>query len=634
MSEPRSRFARYGVAIGLTAAVLPIRLAFTSGMGAQVAFLLALPAVSLSGFYGGLGPGLTATALALLQTLVVTALQGMNPFESVTITRAGVFVLAGVLVSWLCESLLRARHRAELLLSERLATESALHERDERLQVIADAAPGLVGYVGADCRYLLCNDAYRVWFGLDPGAIKGLHVRDVLGPEAFAKVEPKLRRALAGETVVWEEELPYREPGRRWVHVTYSPDRDRRGRVRGVAVLVQDIGDRKRAEAALRQVAERAEALRARAEASERAKDEFLAVLSHELRTPLSPVLTAAQMLETDESTTAKVRTLGALIRRNTELEARLIDDLLDLTRVSRGKLSLNLEPVDVHATISEVLRSCATDLEEKRLVVELDLAASQRVVSADQARLQQVLWNVLKNAAKFSSQGGTITVATRNPAPGHLAFMVMDEGAGIEADVLPRIFNAFEQGGSEVTKRFGGLGLGLAVSRALVEAQGGTIEASSAGRDRGAIFTVTLPLSRRPSSPGDSVQAAEAPPARRLSVLLVEDHEDTATMLSELLRNRGYDVKTADTLAAALRIAGTQSFDLLVSDIGLPDGNGHDLMRQLSARGPVRGVALSGYGMERDIAESRAAGFLEHLTKPVSPQRLIESLTRILNSP
>jgi PAS domain S-box-containing protein len=388
----------------------------------------------------------------------------------------------------------------------------------------------------------------------------------------------------------------------------------------------RDVTDRKRAEEAM---------LRAKqdAEQASRAKDHFLAVLSHELRTPLTPVLASAQMLEHDERLAGAHRELARVIRRNAELEARLIDDLLDLTRIARNKLELHPTTVNLHEKLRHVLAMCAGEIAAKSLNVETDFAATARWVRADPARLQQILWNLAKNAVKFTPEAGTVTVRTRDDARGQgdrVEIEITDSGIGIAADVLPRIFDAFEQGGRDVTRQFGGLGLGLAISRALVEMHGGEIAARSEGPGRGAAFVVTLPAS--------AVAPAESPAGQRrggptldCSILLVEDHPDTRRILARLLTDMGATVVTADCVAAALRLAATRPFDLLVSDIGLPDGSGVELMRQVRARHQLRGIALSGYGTEEDLARSREAGFEAHLTKPVNLSVLEQTLRRLV---
>ena len=373
-------------------------------------------------------------------------------------------------------------------------------------------------------------------------------------------------------------------------------------------------------------------------EAANQAKDHFLAVLSHELRTPLTPVLTTVQILERRPDLPQEFRDPLAMIRRNVELEARLIDDLLDLTRIARGKLDLHFAPVDVHESLEQVLDICGRDLLAKKIRVMTELAARRHLVLADPARLQQVLWNVMKNAVKFNTEGGRIVVRTEDGPDGTVRIRVTDSGVGIEPAVLPQIFNAFEQGGKDVTRLFGGLGLGLAISKALVDLHGGTITAESAGRDQGATFTLSLDAAPQGVRP---VRAPDAPPDAAetgLRILLVEDHTDTREAIAELLRLYGHQIESAGSVATALAAVGKGGgesacpFDLVISDIGLPDGSGLDLLREIRARcGPeVKAICLSGYGMEEDMRQSREAGFLAHLTKPVSLEELEAVLQRV----
>ena len=389
--------------------------------------------------------------------------------------------------------------------------------------------------------------------------------------------------------------------------------------------------------------------------AASRAKDQFLAMLSHELRTPLTPVVLAVDALRVDEALPSRVREDLDMIRRNVGLEAKLIDDLLDLTRVARGKLELHRERVDVHAALQHAVRSCYnTDGQEKRLSVRLDLAARAHHVRADAARLEQVFFNLLRNAIKFTPAGGSIDVRTRDvgdadPAGdarraggGMLRIEVRDSGVGIAPDVLPRLFNAFEQGNRAVTRHFGGLGLGLAICKAIVDLHGGAIRAESEGHNRGATFIVEVPTVAPPASAEELLPAplarpaspgrTPAPPTNSAPrLLLVEDHETTAAMMSRLFNRRGYDVKSAGDVATAVSLAEHHQFDLVISDLGLPDGSGLDLMRHLRERYGLRGIALSGFGMEEDLVQSKAAGFSEHLVKPVSFDKLELTVHRVM---
>jgi signal transduction histidine kinase len=377
------------------------------------------------------------------------------------------------------------------------------------------------------------------------------------------------------------------------------------------------------------------------AERANRAKDDFLAALSHELRTPLNPVLLLATAATSDPSLPPDIRQDFEVIARNVGLEARLIDDLLDLTRITRGKLSLDLQPVDAHDVLRDAIATAQPEIDDKRLVLETSFRARRSRLNADPVRLQQVFWNVLKNAAKFTPRGGRIRVETEDDETGNtIRITVTDTGVGMTAAELPRVFEAFTQGdhakrGSE--HHFGGLGLGLAISRMLMELHGGRITATSPGPGLGSSFFMQLEASVAPVSGRGTAAIVVTPgkitppalPANR-RVLLVEDHEPTRTTLEQLMKRRGYEVRTAGSLQEARNLAAAEKFDLLLSDLGLPDGNGCELMEEMRAGGLVKGIALSGYGMDLDVAQSRQAGFGTHLVKPVNVQTLGAALARI----
>jgi two-component system CheB/CheR fusion protein len=368
------------------------------------------------------------------------------------------------------------------------------------------------------------------------------------------------------------------------------------------------------------------------AEAANHAKDHFLAVLSHELRTPLTPVLTGVALLQKEANLSERGHDYLAMIRRNILVESRLIDDLLDVTRIARGKLEFDRRRVELCTIIERAVEVCRPDIEARRLHFGVDYGPRPYLIEADAARLQQVFWNVLKNAIKFTPRDGCVGIRCR-AEDGHVVVQVMDSGIGIEPPDLERIFDAFAQAERSKTRKFGGLGLGLAISKALVEAHGGSIGAQSEGADRGATFVIRLPVlaagTPRESRPGskDSTRATEAS-SRELHVLLVEDHGDTADMTRRVLEIAGHKVKTAGDVTTALDMASRDRFDVLVSDIGLPDGSGVDLMRALRLRGDtLPGIAVSGFGHAGDVESTRSAGFLAHLVKPVDPERLLEAL-------
>ena len=350
------------------------------------------------------------------------------------------------------------------------------------------------------------------------------------------------------------------------------------------------------------------------------AKDQFLAMLSHELRTPLTPVLASALALESEPALPQDVQESLQMIRRNVELEARLIDDLLDLTRIDRGKVQLNFEVVDAHTLLQNALEICQAEIDRKHLRRSLNLGARKVHLRADPARLQQIFWNLINNAVKFTPSDGQISISTSNTSKGELRVEIADTGLGIEPDSLPKIFDAFEQGGRT---QLGGLGLGLAISKALVEAHKGTITAQSAGRNKGSTFTLVFLTSEKAAAQIAPAVSPKLPAHQAMRILLVEDHEDSNRSLTNLLRRRGYHVQSALDFQSALDLGTKGEFDVLISDLALPDGSGIDLMQTLQSTRPILGIALTGFGMENDVRKSRDAGFQHHLVKPIDLNKL-----------
>lgn len=403
----------------------------------------------------------------------------------------------------------------------------------------------------------------------------------------------------------------------KWWDVAVSRIPSAEGQTPQLVCISRDITETKKAELALHEAKEAAEA-------ASKAKDNFMASLSHELRTPLNPALLLASDRERDTKLPAELRHDFASIRKDIELEARLIDDLLDLTRISHGKVRLEPRPVDLHSLLRASWERLASEAREKDLQIIFDLAPATPWVQADPIRLQQVFWNVMRNAVRYTPTRGWIRVHTEPGPDDAWRVDIADNGAGIESHQLEGIFQAFSQG--ENGTRFGGIGLGLAISRQLLELQGGHICARSNGRGCGAVFSIDLP-STQPAA--ETTEAGSLSPATERSdttqrILLVEDHTQTRTTLARLLTQRGHEVATAENIEEALVCAQTFAFDLVLSDLGLPDGSGHELFAELRQLRPgCRGIALSGYGMEGDVRRSLEAGFNAHLTKPVNIQAL-----------
>ncbi|HBJ87544.1 MAG TPA: hypothetical protein DDZ88_27545 [Verrucomicrobiales bacterium] len=378
-------------------------------------------------------------------------------------------------------------------------------------------------------------------------------------------------------------------------------------------------------------------AAREEAEQAARTKDTFLAQLSHELRTPLTPVLMTAAVLRDDARLPADVRKDLVMIERNIALEARLIDDLLDLTRITSGKLALRTESCDAHSLISHTIEIVRDEAREKQITLTLDLAAQRSQLEADPARLQQVFWNLLRNAVKFTPRGGHIRVESHDGVcerdhrgDGHrVCIAVSDDGIGFSAADGGRLFEPFHQAD---TTHGAGLGLGLAIARAVVDLHHGHIRAESGGPGRGATFTVELPgeVNRKAQMTAPAA-ASDGEPELPLRLLLVEDHEATLQVLSRLLKRAGHSVTSAGTVAEAQAAARGQNFDFVISDLGLPDGTGHQLMAHLREAHGLRGIALSGYGMEEDLRRSEEVGFVAHLVKPVDVNELRRILRQVV---
>jgi len=525
-------------------------------------------------------------------------------------------------------------------ITEMKRAEEAVREKEELFRLATEASSGMIYDWSLDNDQVERSQGLQGLLGYWPEEIAGIvdWWRERVHPDDSPRVAAEIYGAIEGGSASFSVEYRVRHRDGRYIHAWDKGLIVRDSQGRGVRVVGSaiDISDRERA----REELERAH--REVQRASE-AKDRFLATLSHELRTPLTPVLAVLSRLEADPALARQEADL-AMIRRNVELEARLIDDLLDLTRVASGKLELRRREIDARDVVEHALSTIRNELEAKGLRLEVGLTAEEHRVWADAPRLTQVLWNLLSNAVKFTPPGGAVTVQSCvDGRSRELVIEVRDSGIGIEPDVLPRIFDAFEQTDRRITRRFGGLGLGLAVSRAIVDLHGGRLSAASEGGGYGSAFTLRLPLGSVQEELEETGvwfarprrAAASAPAARTLRILLVEDHPDTAEAMADLLRLMGHEVdvtgSVAEALAAADRLQAAEGIDLVVSDLGLPDGSGQDLMRELARRWKLRGIAISGYGMEEDVRRSREAGFSRHLTKPVDLEALRAAIRQVV---
>jgi PAS domain S-box-containing protein len=481
-------------------------------------------------------------------------------------------------------------------------------------------------------------------FGWKAEEAIGKPITILIPPDRLDEEPQILARIRAGERVDHFETIRQTKDGRQlFISVTVSPIRNAAGQVIGASKIARDITLQKQFQTELmaardaadraRQAAEAARlaAVRAQeeAETANKAKDRFLSVLSHELRTPLTPVLGSISLLEKDETLPAPVAEQLNMVRRNVETEARLVDDLLDLTRIARGTVQLHFEVVDAHGMIRNVIGMVDPQINAKHLKLSQNFRAERAHVWADPGRFQQILLSLFSNAVKFTPEGGTITLCTSDEHDA-LKVEISDTGVGIEPEALPRIFKPFEQGEQLVTRQFGGLGVGLSIVKSLVELHKASITASSDGPDKGATFTLRVYAVNPGGSPPPVRETAAESAMVSRRILLVEDHSDTRRVLVKLLQAMGCQVTAAVSVKEAIAALEGGQFDLLLSDIGLPDGSGLDVMRFAAAHCTLKAIALSGFGQDEDLRKSAEAGFSRHLTKPVSFQILEEVIQRL----
>jgi two-component system, chemotaxis family, CheB/CheR fusion protein len=527
----------------------------------------------------------------------------------------------------------RRRPPTEVAPAERQSTQEKVQQALDHYLDLYDFAP--VTYVLLDANGLI------VHINLSGCRMLDLERRQLIGHPLLGRVVPGDRRVFLEhmrrcrrEKGVIESELRLQRADAVIPSRFYS----KRSRFEGREVfptIVTDLGEHLQLEEArLKALLERDQAERERrvARASVATKDKFLAMVSHELRTPLTPALIAAARLARWGDLPEHARKLAIVVKRNVEIEARLIDDLLDIARLGRGRLELRRETVDVHRAVRDALDVCAPPAEAKRMTLRADLGAPVHHARADESRLRQVFWNLLTNAVRFTDPGGSILVRTTNTAEDLLRVTVVDTGAGMDADALAGLFSPFEPADHlAIHESRHGLGLGLTICKGIMDAHGGHIWAMSEGPGRGSTFEIELPAfrpvpedvpERRLVNPGGQPRRAG-----RLRVLVIEDDVDTSTMLEMFLAQEDCEVAVASRLEAGVRRL-REGWDVVVSDIGLPDGSGLDIARRARALLPrPRLIALSGYGSTVHVTASRDAGFDDHLVKPVDFDRFLDAI-------
>ena len=537
--------------------------------------------------------------------------------QRMTLLAAWLIVVTGVF-AWLGSKF----YRRQIEAARRIEREVMFSEK-----ILANVPNGIALVDPQSRRFIQANEAFAQMARRFGNLAAGRDITEATYDEVKIAPREALEKVLAFGTPFQSVEQPFKDNAgmTHFVNINLLRLQGPQQTVQGVLYLVED----KTRDVALRQ-----ELIDANA-----AKDQFLALLSHELRNPLTPVIAMVGELEASVPDSPLSRQALEVIRRNVELEARLIDDLLDVTRIAKGKLQLSFEVVCVPEILQRAYEICREDIVSKNLKVEFQLRAKRVHVQGDPARLQQVFWNLIKNSVKFTPEKGRITIETLNPAPEDIEIRISDTGIGIEQEKIDKIFNAFEQGQSSITRRFGGLGLGLAISKAMVDAHGGRIRVESPGMDKGATFAIKLKTVSPPVAAGADGTDGERPaPAKKppgkvapRHLLVVDDHYDTCLGMKMMLERRGYQITLAHSATEAMEKSRQEKFDLLISDIGLPDRSGYELMHELRNSKGLRGIALSGFGMEHDVNKARDAGFSEHLTKPINFERLEEAIQNVL---
>lgn len=450
---------------------------------------------------------------------------------------------------------------------------------------------------------------------------------------------PLLDHVMETGTATWSEDQllvlnRYGYPEECYFTFSYTPIWDEFGKVGGIFIAVNETTQKILSERRERELRVEAQVAKESAEKANQLKDQFLAVLSHELRSPLNPILGWAKLLlsrELDENT---IRRALEAIERNAKLQAQMIDDLLDVSRILRDKLALNMAPVQLIQIVEDALETVHIASVEKSIQIQTHLDEAPLMILGDSNRLKQAVWNLLSNAVKFTPPGGQVTLRLEYTAA-FAVLQVIDTGKGIPADFLPQVFNHFQQADSATTRLFGGLGLGLAIAKQIIDMHGGSIQADSPGDGQGATFTIKLPLTEYPSQSAekdDLLTTIEE--LKDIHVLVVEDDPDNREMIAFTLELYGANVTTASSASTAIDTLSKCKPDVLISDIGMSGTDGYTLMQQIrniTQTSQIPAIALTAYVSEADQQQALASGFQEHLPKPMEPSQLVAAILKVL---
>jgi len=535
-------------------------------------------------------------------------------------------------------------------LTERQQVEEELRKREEELRSLFDLSAIGMAKVSSEGRYLSVNRKYSQMLGYSEQELLNLTLYDVTYPDDREVSHVRLNSSFTDtgdpEEYTIEKRYLRKDGAIIWALVNWTIVRDAEGHPRFSVANIQDITARKLAEAEREELLLRERAARETAEAATRSKDEFLAVVSHELRSPLNAILGYAALLRYGNLDAREVKQAVEVIERSGKAQAHLIDDLLDTARIISGKLRLAVGPVNLVSVIEESVQTIHPAAEAKGVSLLANLPPEIGQITGDPVRLQQVVWNLLSNAVKFTPQGGRVETQLERVDP-HIRITVSDTGKGISPDFMPYVFDRFHQSDASSARRHGGLGLGLALVKYLVELHGGTIEAASAGEGQGATFNVTLPV-RAVATPigeaeGATVAVKSSGELAGVRALVIDDEKDARELLEAALEHYGADVIAVSSAAEAYTLITTtptqERPDVMVTDIGMPDEDGYSLISRVRewewARGAyIPAVALTAYGRAEDRMRALKAGFQMHVAKPVDPDELVIVIRSLVTRP
>ncbi|NDJ24883.1 response regulator [Nostoc sp. B(2019)] len=523
---------------------------------------------------------------------------------------------------------------------ERQRAEDSLQKSEARYRRIVDTSYEGIWMIDSQARTEFVNQRIFEMLGYTPEEMFGRAIFDFMDQADSIATQQKLEWLKQEANDLKESRLRCKDGSYIWTLISARAIWSEQGEFLGAIAMLTDITDRKRTESERDRLLERERAARAEAEAANRIKDEFLAVLSHELRSPLNPILGWSRLLQSRKFDETALKRALETIERNAKLQAQLIEDLLDVSRILQGKINLNMTAVDLASTIEAAMETVRLAAEAKTIQIQTMLDPAVGQVLGDSARLQQVLWNLLSNAVKFTPSGGQVNVLLEC-VDAQAQITVSDNGKGISPDFLPHVFEYFYQGDSTTTRKFGGLGLGLALVRHLVEMHGGTVWAQSPGEEQGSIFTVQLPLLKDSAIIKDETNTvltnATASPLTGIQILLVDDNADTRDFFSFVLEEFGALVTAVASANEALQALAQSKPDILLSDIGMPEMNGYMLIEQVRAletkegRQQIPAIALTAYAGEMNQQQTLTAGFQQHIAKPVAPEELLTAIFNLV---